>query len=109
MTSWVRERFSITRSVWVAPTVSADFLSAMIPPLILAYRPFGSHTHAARGDDEFTCLVAVFGDALGEDQLTGTFAFLLPGRTRPTLDSEHVTRTNAAMVLEMLFSMEATG
>src|SRR5579872_1932442 len=105
MTIWVRDRFSATRSLWVSPTFS-----------LLAFRDIGSapldgalgrHANAARGDDEFAFLVAIFRDAFAEGQLAGTLAFALPGVAGLGFHRQYVARAQRAVIFEMLLGMQA--
>src|SRR5579859_321260 len=105
MTIWVRERFSATRSLCVSPTFS-----------LLAFRGMGSapldgafcrHADAARGDDKFAFLVAIFRDAFAEGQLAGALAFPLPGVAGLGLHRQHVAGAQRAMIFEVLLGVQA--
>src|SRR5205085_4924213 len=51
--------------------------------------------------------VSVLGDRLGEDQLPGPPAFLLPRLARLDRAGEHVARLHVAVVLEVLLGVES--
>src|ERR1700722_11070279 len=106
MTTCVRDRFSATRSLWVSPTFSwLAFRGMGSAPLD---RALGRHADAARGDDEFAVLVAIFRDALAEGQLAGSLAFALPGVAGFGLHGQHIAGTQRAVVFEVLLGMQAT-
>src|SRR5690242_13267075 len=64
------------------------------------------HADAARGDHQLAFLITVLGNAFAERQLAGALALALPGLARPRLHAQHVTRTQRAMIFEMLLGMQ---